>query len=94
MTVSSKIYITHASDSILQEIESLILKRKKFEGDFILLRKRLFQKKSVTVINSENWEDWKLLSLEYDEIKKIIEDIDERYLVLKRLRHELKKTTS
>ncbi len=91
MTFSSKIHITDASDSILQEIESLILKRKKIEGDFILLRKRLLQKKNATIINSENWEDWKLLSLEYDEVKKIIADIDEKYLLLKRLRHELKK---
>ncbi|MGI0086424.1 MAG: hypothetical protein ACREBI_00480 [Nitrosotalea sp.] len=90
--VSSKIRITNASDSILKEIESLILKRKKIEEEFVILRKRL-QKKNGSIINSENWEDWKLLSLEYDEIKKIIGDIDEKYLALKRLRHELKKIT-
>ncbi|MGI0045602.1 MAG: hypothetical protein ACREBB_00230 [Nitrosotalea sp.] len=89
--VSSKIRITDASDSILKEIELLILKRKKIEEEFVILRKRLRQKKNTTIINSANWEDWKLLSLEYDEIKKIIGDIDEKYLALKRLRHELKK---
>ncbi|MGI0101803.1 MAG: hypothetical protein ACREA7_04315 [Nitrosotalea sp.] len=91
--VSSKIRITNTSDSILKEIESLILKRKKIEEEFVILRKRLRQKKNATIINSENWEDWKLLSLEYDEIKKIIGEIDEKYLSLKRLRHELKKIT-
>lgn len=90
--VSLKIHISNSSDSILKDIESLILKRKKIESDFNILRKKLLNKKKRT-IDSANWEDWKLLSLEYDEIKEIIRDIDEKCLALKRLRHELKKTT-
>ncbi|MDE1827186.1 MAG: hypothetical protein KGH83_06315, partial [Thaumarchaeota archaeon] len=87
MLVSSKIHITNASDSILKEIEILILKRKKIESNFETLRKKLLDKKKRT-IDSENWEDWKLLSLEYDELKDIIKDMDEKYQTLKRLRHE------
>ncbi len=91
MLASSKIHITNSSDSILKEIEALISKRKKIESNFETLREKLLDKKKRT-IDSENWEDWKLLSLEYDELKEIIKDIDEKYLSLKRLRHELKKT--
>lgn len=87
---SSKIHITNVSDSILKEIEALILKRKKIESNFETLRKKLLDKKKRT-IDSENWEDWKLLSLEYDELKDIIKDMDEKYQTLKRLRHELNK---
>lgn len=90
--VSSKIHITDASDSILNEIEALISKRKEIEKNFETLRKKLLDKKKKT-IDSANWEDWKLLSLEYDELKEIIKDIDEKCLSLKRLRHELKNTT-
>ncbi len=78
------------SDNILKEIETLILKRKKIEKEFAILRKKLLQKKSIT-IDSSNWEEWKILSMEYDEIKKIIGEIDKRYVILKRFRHELKK---
>lgn len=88
--VSSKIHITNASDSILKEIETLILKRKKIESNFETLRKKLLDKKKKT-LDSENWEDWKLLSLEYDELKDIVKDMDEKYQTLKRLRHELNK---
>lgn len=90
--VSSKIHITDASDSILNEIEALISKRKEIEENFEILRKKLLDKKKKT-IDSANWEDWKLLSLEYDELKEIIKDIDEKCLSLKRLRHGLKNTT-
>ncbi|MDE1816648.1 MAG: hypothetical protein KGI11_08840 [Thaumarchaeota archaeon] len=89
-SVSSKIHITDASDSILNEIEALISKRKEIEENFEILRKKLLDKKKRT-IDSENWEDWKLLSLEYDELKDTIKDMDEKYLSLKRLRHELNK---
>ncbi|MDE1765674.1 MAG: hypothetical protein KGI27_05265 [Thaumarchaeota archaeon] len=90
MSVSSKIHITNVSDGILKEIDALISKRKKIESNFEILREKLLDKKKRT-IDSENWEDWKLLSLEYDELKEIVEDIDEKYLSLKRLRYELKK---
>lgn len=88
--ISSKIHITDASDSILNEIEALISKRKEIEKNFETLRKKLLDKKKKT-IDSANWEDWKLLSLEYDELKDTIKDMDEKYLSLKRLRHELNK---
>ncbi len=89
--VSSKIHLSNDSDSILKEIGLLILKRRKIEKEFAILRKKLLKKKDSIIISSENWEDWKLLSMEYDEMKKIIADIDEKYLALKKLRHELKK---
>lgn len=37
------------------------------------------------MIDSSNWEDWKMLSLEYDEIKQIINEIDEKWLLLKQI---------
>lgn len=86
---SSKLHLSK-SDSIIQEIHSLILKRKKIEGEFLMLRKKLYKKRGRTIISSDNWEDWKLLSMEYDEIKKIISDIDDRCVALKRLRGKLK----
>ncbi len=85
----SKLHISK-SDSIINEIHSLILKRKKVEREFLTLRKKLYKRRGHTVISSDNWEDWKLLSMEYDEIKKIISDIDDRYMALKRLRDKLK----
>ncbi len=90
--ISSKIDITNASDSILEEIDVLILKRKEYESKFSILRKKLLNKKMAIVINSANWEDWKLLSLEYDEMKKIILDIDKKWADLKRLRRQLRQT--
>ena len=90
--ISSKIDITNASDSILEEIYALILKRKEYESKFSILQKKLLSKKSAILINSTNWEDWKLLSIEYDEMKKIILDIDKKWTDLKRLRRQLRQT--
>ena len=90
--ISSKIDRTNASNSILEEIHALILKRKKYERKFSIFRKILLSKKRAIVINSSNWEDWKLLSLKYDEMKKIILDIDKKWADLKRLRRQLRQT--
>lgn len=78
------------SGSILKEIKALIVKRKKLEKEFALLGKRLLKKRDGTVLSSENWEDWKLLSMEYDEMKKTISEIDARHLALKKLRRKLR----
>lgn len=77
--------------SIIDEIEALISNRKKIEKDFEQLRKKLLIEKKNNVIDSSNWEDWKMLSLEYDEIKQIINEIDEKGLVLKQVQTSLKK---
>ena len=47
--------------------------------------------KKTNVIDSSNWEDWKTLSLEYDEIKQIINEIDEKCLLLKQIQTSRKK---
>ncbi len=76
---------------IIEEIELLISKRKDIEKDFELLRKKLLKGKKTSVIDSSNWEDWKMLSLEYDEIKQIINEIDEKCLLLKQIQTSRKK---
>ncbi|MDE1725469.1 MAG: hypothetical protein KGH76_06200 [Thaumarchaeota archaeon] len=63
----------------------MISKRKNIEKDFGQLRKKLLKGKKTSVIDSANWEDWKMLSLEYDEIKQIINEIDEKWLLLKQI---------
>ncbi len=55
------------------------------------MRKKLLIGKKANVIDSSNWEDWKMLSLEYDEIKQIINEIDEKWSALKQLQASLKK---
>lgn len=77
--------------NIIDEIELLISNRKKIEKDFEQLREKLLIGKKTNVIDSSNWEDWKMLSLEYDEIKQIINQIDEKWLVLKQIQTSLKK---
>ncbi len=69
----------------------LISNRKKIEKDFEQLRKKLLIGKKTNVIDSSNWEDWKMLSLEYDEIKQIINKIDEKWLVLKQIQDNPKR---
>ena len=87
---SSRI-ITNQVKIIIDEIEVLISKRKNIEKDFEQLRKRLLIGKKTNVIDSSNWEDWKMLSLEYDEIKQIIHEIDEKWLLLKQIQTSRKK---
>lgn len=87
---SSRI-ITNEVKIIIDEIELLISKRKKIEKDFEQLRKKLLIGKKPNVIDSSNWEDWKILSLEYDEIKQIITEIDEQWSALKQIQTGLKK---
>ena len=76
---------------MIEEIELLISKRNDIEKDFELLRKKLLKGKKTNVIDSSNWEDWKMLSLEYDEIKQIINEIDEKCLLLKQIQTSRKK---
>ncbi|MFZ0184119.1 MAG: hypothetical protein WAL88_04725 [Nitrosotalea sp.] len=76
---------------ITDKIELLISKRKKIEKDFEQLRKKLLSGKKTSVIDSSNWEDWKMLSLENDEIKQIINEIDEQWSALKQIQTGLKK---
>ena len=87
---SSRI-ITNQVKAIIDEIELLISKRKNIEADFEQLRKKLLIGKKTNVIDSSNWEDWKMLSLEYDEIKQIINEIDEKCLLLKQIQTSRKK---
>ncbi len=77
--------IIDESKIITNEIELLISKRKNIEKDFEQLRKKLSIGKKTNVIDSSNWEDWKMLSLEYDEIKQVINEIDEKRLLLKQI---------
>jgi hypothetical protein len=77
--------------NIIGEIELLISNRKKIEKNFEQLRKKLLIGSKTNVIDSSNWEDWKMLSLEYDEIKQIINQIDEKLLVLKQIQTSLEK---
>lgn len=69
----------------------MISKRKNIEADFEQLRKKLLKGKKTNVIDSSNWEDWKMLSLEYDEIKQIINEIDKKCLFLKQIQTSRKK---
>ena len=87
---SSRI-ITNQVKIIIDDIEVLISKRKNIEKDFEQLRKKLLIGKKTNVIDSSNWEDWKMLSLEYDEIKQIINEIDEKWLLLKQIQASRKK---
>lgn len=83
--------ITNEVKIIVDEIELLISKRKKIEKDFEQLRKKLLIGKKPNVIDSSNWEDWKILSLEYDEIKQIINEIDKKWSLLKQIQTSRKK---
>jgi hypothetical protein len=83
--------ITGEVKVIIDDIELLISKRKNIEKDFEQLRKKLLSGKKTSVIDSSNWEDWKMLSLEYDEIKQIINEIDEKWLLLKQIQTSRKK---
>jgi hypothetical protein len=77
--------ITEEIKIITDEIELLISKRKKIEENFEQLRKKLLIGKKTNVLNSLNWEDWKMLSIEYDEMKQIIDEIDKKWIVLKQI---------
>lgn len=77
--------ITEEIKIITDEIELLISKRKKIEENFEQLRKKLLIGKKTNVLNSLNWEDWKTLSIEYDEMKQIIDEIDKKWIVLKQI---------
>src|SRR5574340_637514 len=90
---SSRI-ITKEVKIIIDEIELSISKRKNIEKDFEQLRKKLLTGKRTNVIDSSNWEDWKMLSLEYDEIKQIINEIDEKWLLLKQIQTSRRKKHS
>lgn len=92
-SILSRIIIDE-SKIIIDEIELLISKRKNIEKDFEQLRKKLSVGKKTNVINSSNWEDWKMLSLEYDEIKQIINEIDEKWLLLKQIQTSRRKKRS
>lgn len=83
--------ITDETKIITDEIESLISKRRTIEENFEQLRKKLFIGKKTNVIDSSNWEDWKVLSMEYDEIKQVINEIDEKWSLLKQIRPSHKK---
>jgi uncharacterized protein YeaO (DUF488 family) len=85
----SKIHIQDGSNSILAEIELLKSTKKKIEKDFERLRSKLLNRKKVSKINSSNWEDWKKLSMEYDEIRQIMKDINEKILTLKKFQEKL-----
>lgn len=87
---SSRI-VSNEIKSITDTIELLISERKKIEKDFEQLRKKLLSGNKPNVIDSSNWEDWKMLSLEYDEIKQIINEIDEQWSALKQIQTGLKK---
>ncbi|MGI0065146.1 MAG: hypothetical protein ACREAT_00135 [Nitrosotalea sp.] len=69
----------------------LISNRKKIEKDFEQLRKKLLVRKKTNVIDSSNWEDWKMLSLEYDELKQISNKIDEKWFLLKQIQSSPKR---
>lgn len=86
--------ITDESKIITDEIELLISKREKIEKNFEQLRKKLLIGKKTNVINSLNWEDRKVLSVEYDEIKQIINEINEKRSLLKQVQDGLKKKHS
>ena len=77
--------IADESKIIIDETELLISRRKNIEKDFEQLRKKLSIGKKTNVIDSSNWEDWKMLSLEYDEIKQMINEIDGKWLLLKQI---------
>lgn len=83
--------ITDESKIIIDEIELLVSKRKKIEKNFEQLRKKLLMDTKTNVIDSSNWEDWKVLSIEYDEIKQIINEIDEKCSLLKQIQTGQKK---
>src|ERR1051326_5109166 len=92
-SIVSRIIIDE-SKIIIDDIELLISKRKNIEKDFEQLRKKLLIVKNTNVIDSSNWEDWKMLSLEYDEIKQIINEIDEKWLLLKQIKKGRRKKCS
>lgn len=83
--------ITDESKIIADEIELLVSKRKEMEKNFEQLRKKLLRDKKTNVIDSSNWEDWKVLSIEYDEIKQLINEIDEKCSLLKQIQTSQKK---
>ena len=83
--------ITDESKIITDEIELLVSKRKEIEKNFEQLHKKLLMDKKTNVIDSSNWEDWKVLSIEYDEIKQIINEIDEKCSLLKQIQTSQKK---
>ena len=83
--------ITDESKIISDEIELLVSKRKEMEKNFEQLHKKLLMDKKTNVIDSSNWEDWKVLSIEYDEIKQIINEIDEKCSLLKQIQTSQKK---
>lgn len=83
--------ITDESKIITDEIELLVSKRKEIEKNFEQLHKKLLMNKKTNVIDSSNWEDWKVLSMEYDEIKQLISEIEEKCSLLKQIQTSQKK---
>lgn len=83
--------IADESKIIADEIELLVSKRKEMEKNFEQLRKKLLMNKKTNVIDSSNWEDWKVLSMEYDEIKQLINEIEEKCSLLRQIQTSQKK---
>ena len=52
---------------------------------------KIITDKKTNVIDSSNWEDWKVLSMEYDEIKQLINEIEEKCSLLKQIQTSQKK---
>jgi predicted nucleic acid-binding Zn-ribbon protein len=63
--------------NLLKEIKYLRNEKKRNEKKFDRLI-RLLDKKKPKVINSSNWENWQRLSIEHDEMKRIMNDIDKK----------------
>lgn len=53
--------------------------------------KKLLIGRKTNVMDSANWENWKILSTEYDEIKQIINETDEKWSLLKQIQTNQKK---
>jgi len=74
---------------ILLDMRALVLKKNELEKEFFKHRRKLCQTNSRTTLNSANWEDWKRLSMEHDELKDLISDINKRHRALRKLKFEL-----
>lgn len=77
-------------DSIQLEISRLSVRKKRIESEFANLKKKLIKTRHATVLDSSNWEEWKVLSMEHDEMMKLTAEINAKYTALRRLRCLLK----
>lgn len=69
---------------VLREIDVLVSERKEIEKDFER-RKKLLVRRRPSIIDSSNWEDWKVMSAEYDELKQIVSAIDKKLALLRKI---------